>query len=278
MSWHPNDLLVDRDLAAYERAILTQFGESQWQAARTKTFEDWLFPILRSHGYDPARLRTRFEADAVLGYTSSVYADKSGAASDTTADDLNLATILATPASDYLYIGSARPFRGLFWLMADALASADARIAVHYWAGSWVELDVVDATHGFKSGGSVTWDAPPDWVLRTLSTLSTRLYWARVSVATVPTGAKAGQVSVVRASALRAPCTFRTLASIFREAPTSADGPWLEKAQYYASEADASLLRALPLIAGEFDSDGSDALSEAEADVTVAAPFSMERA
>jgi hypothetical protein len=46
---------------------------------------------------------------------------------------------------------------------------------------------------------------------------------------------------------------FRTLQLIFQEAPTGADGPWREKADFYKDEADAALQRALAICGGEFD-------------------------
>ena len=112
-SWHPNDLVTDADLTAYESTILTAFNKSDWQDKRVKALEDWLAPILLTHGYDIDKLRTRNEADQVWSYTASTYTSRTGAATDTTTDDLNLATIFATVGTDVLYVGSARPFRGL---------------------------------------------------------------------------------------------------------------------------------------------------------------------
>lgn len=40
MSWHPNDLLTDEDLRAYERDILTRFNVSDWETRRGKAMED----------------------------------------------------------------------------------------------------------------------------------------------------------------------------------------------------------------------------------------------
>jgi hypothetical protein len=94
MSWHVNDLLTDDDLVAYEASILTQFGTTDWQARRTKALEDWLFPILKGQGFEPNRLRTRYECDQVWGYTSAAYTDFTGASKDTTTEDINLATVL----------------------------------------------------------------------------------------------------------------------------------------------------------------------------------------
>jgi hypothetical protein len=80
MSWHPNDLVSDADLLAYEQTILTQFGQYEWEAKRKKALEDWLFPSLAAAGFDPYRLRTRYQAAQVWGYTSSAYTDYNTAA------------------------------------------------------------------------------------------------------------------------------------------------------------------------------------------------------
>lgn len=286
MSWHPNDLVSDIDLRDYEESVLTSFGQTTWQGKRTKALEDWLFPILKGRGFDPFHLQTRAEADHVWSYTASAYVDRTGVVRSTTDDDLNLATVFATPGTDALYIGSAQPFRGLFLRMETAVSSVSGVLSVAYWNGNWEAVSVSDGTvqtagKTLSAGGTVTWGLPYDWTTRTIST-STALYWVKVTLSATPTGAQAGQVAVVRSSVLRAPATFRTLALIFREAPASQDGPWLEKAQYYEQEADTALQRALSLVGGEFDTDASGQVSETEAAQTSeeagGMPWALERA
>lgn len=285
MSWSPNDLVSDVDLRDYEEAVLTSFGQSTWQSKRAKALEDWLFPVLKARGFDPYRLRTRFEPDQVFGYTASGYTDKTSASRDTTDDDLNLAAILATVGTDALYIGSTQPFKGLFVRMLDAVNTAAAVLSVAYWNGNWENLLLADGTiqtagKTLSAGGSVTWLLPVDWMTRVLNS-SAALYWAKVTISATPTSAKAGQVSVIRGSSLRAPATFRTLQLIFQEAPTGGDGPWRDKAEFYKDEADAALQRALLICGGEFDTDESDVVSETEAAQTVeeagGGPYVLER-
>jgi hypothetical protein len=271
VSWHPNDLVSDVDLLDYEAGIL-QMGQTTWQSKRTKALEDWLFPILKGRGLNPHRLRTRYEADAVYGYTGATYSDKTAASQDTTADDLNLATIFASVGADALYIGSVEPFKGLFIRLLESVNTAAAVLSVAYWNGNWENLLISDGTiqvagKTLSAGGSVTWLLPVDWATRVVNA-SASLYWAKVTISATPTSAKAGQISCIRGSALRAPATFRTLQLIFQEAPTGGDGPWREKAQFYKDEADAALQRALPLVGGEFDSDESDVVDTGEADQT----------
>lgn len=257
-SYHPSDLISDADLYAYERTLPQVFGEDlDWETRRTKTLEDWLFPILKGAGFEPQRLRTRHQADPVYAYTAAAFVDKTAAAKDTTEGDLNLATIFATAGSDYLYVGSVEPFRGIFLRLLDAVSAVTSTMTVEYWSGRWSGLSIADGTKAasgktLSAGGSVTWTLPVDWATRAVNGSGAR-YWARISVSATPTGATATQVGVIRRSVLCAPATLRTLALIFREAPTSLDGPWERKAAYYESEADAALQRALRIVGGEFD-------------------------
>ncbi len=285
MSWHPNDLVADADLAAYEAAIMTGFGQSSWQDRRTKALEDWLFPLLKGRGFDPYRLRTRYELDAAFGFTASVYSDVLGATRDTTVEDINLATLFATPASDILYLGSKAPFRGLFFRLHDAVSSVAGAMSIAYWNGNWEGLTITDGTvqvagKTLSAGGSVTWTLPVDWATRKVNN-SAALYWAKVTVSATPTGAVASQIGSIRASMLRAPATYRTLQLIFMEAPTGADGPWDEKAAFYKDEAEQAWQRAVGLIGGEFDTDDSDLISDDEAEHTAeqvgGGPFTIQR-
>lgn len=288
MSWHPNDLVSDQDLKDYEAAILDRFGQTDWQARRTKALEDWLSLILRGNGFDPQKLRTRYEADRVWSYTSSAFVDRSAAASNTTADDVVLATILAA-STDYLYVGSATPFRGLHLRILDAVSAVASTLTVEYWADGWIELTKTDGTAKtpgvpFSGGGSITWALPSDWTVRAVNA-SDPLYYVRLKVSAAPTGGTAAtQIGVIRPSSLRAAATFRTLMLIFQEAPTGAPGPWAEKAAFYKDEADAALQRALPIIGGEFDTaDASDLIGATEAEqtseeVSGRTPFTLERA
>jgi hypothetical protein len=274
VSWLPNDLVSDADLTAYESTVLTQFNKTDWTEKRAKAIEDWLWPILRAQGFSPQKFRTRYEADAVVGYTGSAYTDATGAASSTAVDDLDLAAIFATAASDRLYVGSTQQFRGLHVHMADAASSADGALSVEYYAETWRGLSIADGTRGvsgktLSAGGSVTWDVPVDWATRAVNGSDPR-YWARLRVSATPTGAKATQIGVIRRSLLCAPATFRTLTLIFREAPSNLNGPWADKAAWYEREAETTLQRALPLIGGEFDTDDSDEISPEEAAQTSA--------
>lgn len=271
MSWFPNDLVTDQDLVAYESEVLTRFGQVSWETRRLKAIEDWLGPILRGQGYQIEHLRTRHEADQVWGFTGGAYSNLTGAAANTTADDLDLAAILATPATDAIFIGSTQQFRGLSVRMLETVSAQAGTLTVSYWNDAWTALTVTDGTEKtegtpFSGGGSMTWRVPSDWVKRSVND-SDRLYWVRLQLSATPTPGTAGQIGVIRRSLLCAPVTFRTLTLIMREAPTGGTGPWTEKALWYETEADAALQRALPHLAGEFDTDGDDLINvDEEAD------------
>src|SRR4029077_3962402 len=272
MSWAPNDLVSDVDLRDYEASVLTGFGQSTWQARRAKALEDWLFPILKTRGFNPFRLRTRYDPTTAYGFTASSYTDITGASQSATDDDINLATIFATPASDAIYVGSEEMFRGLFIRQLDTVSSAASVLSVAYFNGTWKNLTISDGTtqvagKSLSGSGSVTWTLPVDWITRKVST-SAPLYWAKVTVSATPTSAKASQIGTIRSSSLRAPLVFRTLQLIFQEAPTGADGPWRDKAAFYKDEADEALSRALAICGGEFDSDSSDLVSSTESEQT----------
>lgn len=271
MAWHPNDLVTDVDLVSYERTILTQFGVSDWETRRQKAIEDWLFPLLESQGFNPLRFRTRYEPSAVLGVTSSVTTDRTAAAS--TVDGINLATVLAS-SSDYLYVGSSAPFRGVSVRQYDAVNTAEGRLTVGVWGDGWlVPADIEDGTRiestSFKRGGAIAWRVPETVGKRSIGTVGP-YYWARLSLSAAPTGASIGPLLVIRRSRLCAAVTFRTLALIFREAPTGVDGPWEAKALWAEQEAERAWMRVANQIGGEFDSDESDGISPTEAAQTAA--------
>ena len=284
-SFYPNDLVADTDLRAYESQILTGFNVTSWADKRRRALEDWLAPILAGRGFDLFRLRTRFEPEAVFGLTSSTYTDVLAAAMSTDADDVDLAAVWATPSTDALYVGSSQLFRGLSLRLLEAVSSVASVLTVQYWADAWTPLVITDGTakvagNTCSAGGAITWALPMDWVARTVNSTGP-YYWVKVTVSATPTGAKAGQIGVIRRSVLSAPATLRTLLLIMREAPTGANGPWDDKATWYETEADAALQRALPLVGGEYDTDASDQVSATEATQTDsevgAGPWRMER-
>lgn len=287
MSWHPNDLVTDAELLAYEGSILSTFGQVSWKTKRARAIEDWLGPILRTNGFPLERLRTRYEADHVYGYTASAYTDKTDASRSTTVDDIDLAAIFATVGTDALYIGSSKQFRGLSLRLHDAVSAVSASLTVSVWTDAWTAVTISDGTaktagKAFSGGGAVTWRIPDGWVKRAVNG-SDPMYWVKLTISATPTGATCGQIGVIRRSSLCAPATLRTLTLIMREAPMGGPGPWLDKAGYYETEADAALQRALQTCGGEFETDDppTDLVSEEEAAQTVAqvtGGWSMERA
>ena len=268
-SWSPNDLVSDSDLTAYERKILTQHGAADWQSRRQKALEDWLFPQLEARGFLPHRLRTRFEIDHARSVTSSVETDRTTAIK--TEGGVNLATVLAA-SGDSLYIGSSVPFRGLSVRMQDSVNAVAATLTVSAWCDAWAALTVsngtVTGTKPFTKGGAITWSLPEGWVERTLQGEGP-YFWVKLALsATMTAGTVIGPVSVIRRSRLCAPAALRTLALIYREAPTAQDGPWEQKAIWYEQEADKAFARVVESIGGEFDTDASDVVDADEQDQT----------
>lgn len=268
MSWSPNDLCSDDDLEIYEQNILDQFGRTDWMGKRSVALEHWLFPVLRGAGFNPERIRTRYETSATYGYTASAYTNYTSASISQTADDLPLATIFATPGTDALYVGFDKHFLGLSIRMLAGVSAVAGTLTVQYWNDAWTTQAIVNGTlkaagKPFSGGGAVTWELQPDWVKRQING-SAFLYWVKVSVSATPTAGTSCQLGVIRRSVLSAPVTLRTLALIMREAPTGGPGPWADKALYYETEADAALQRALGLVASEIDTDQNDLLSPTE--------------
>lgn len=286
MSWFPNDLVSDADLLAYEQTILTQFGQDEWQAKRTKALEDWLFPSLAIAGFDPYRLRTRFQPTVVYGHTASVYTDYTAHSREVGTATIPLATVLAA-SSDALYIGAPWQFRGLSIRMLDSVSSAATTLTVELWRDAWRSVLVSDGTQAttgkpFSKGGTLTWALPEDWVVRAVNS-SAPLYWARLRLSAAPTGSAIGQVGVIRRSVCCGPAALRTLAYIFREARTAQDGPWQEKAEQYLRESEEAWQRIQPLLGREFDTQTvDDQVDATEATQTSAeatgAAWSWERA
>jgi hypothetical protein len=267
MSWHPADLVTDQDLLSYEQTILTQFGKTEWLRRRSKAIEDWLFPLLEQRGFSPARLRTRHVP--IKAFAGSTDRTTEVAA----ADGLDLAATFAS-ASDYLYLGFTDIFRGLSLRMTDSVSSVDAALDLRVWVDGWetpanVQNEAISGLKPFGKGGAITWDVP-DGVAQRVLNGSDPLFWVRLSLSAVPTGAMAGPWAVIRRSRLAAAVTLRTLALIFREAPAGQDGPWTDKAVWYAAEADTAFARVVDQLGPEFDTDGSDAIDETERQQTAA--------
>lgn len=267
MSWHPNDLVSDADLLAYEPTILQQFARAEWTDKRTKALEDWLWPALTTRGLDPDRLRTRVQPVAVLSYTASTFTDRTAVAHSVDAEDVLLGAYL-TGTADALYVGHDRPFRGVSIRLTDTPSTATASLAVALWADAWTPVIAEDGTAAtagktLSRGGAVTWRQPSGWVVRALNG-SDPLYWARLTVsAALTAGAKAGTVSAIRRSVFCAPVTYKTLEWIFRAAPTAQDGPWRDKADFYGDQAETALSRAFEAAGGEFDTETVDDVIDA---------------
>lgn len=116
-----------------------------------------------------------------------------------TSTDVDLSSLSTAANSDFLYVGSHRPFRGVNCDIDAANANASV-LTVKYWDGSaWTSISATDGTASggatMAVDGNVTWTIPTAWTSASLlgtgdTTVSfpfagNKLYWTRweVSVA-----------------------------------------------------------------------------------------------
>ena len=267
--WNPADLLTDLDLLALDRACLTDFGVSDLTDKR-RAAVDWLAPRVEQAGYTLHQHRQRRAPDAVFGYTGTAYSDHTAASTDTTDDDVPLSSICAVPSSAAVYVGSHEPFRGVYLGVHDAVNANSAVLDVAVWTGHWTTVtSLVDGTQATtgqscSGGGLLTWQQPDVWARRPIN--NSLLYWAKLTVsASLTAGTAAAQIAPVVPSRLTLPAAFYTLGLLYQESYGSNRGQWQEKADKFFAAADQALGIALPLLADEFDVDGDDLVSGAEA-------------
>lgn len=284
----PGDLLTEADLRALDAGINTAFGDSlglRLIDKRRIAVTDWLMPRLEAAGYRADRLRTRHQPDAAFGFTGGVYTDLAAACGSATADDVALASLWATPASDALFLGHGRPFLGLFLGLTGTLNANASVLSVAAWNGqAWTSVagladgTVAAAGKTLSGGGRVTWRLPDDWVERAIN--GARAYWVRLQVsAALTAGTTANQALPILRSRLTHPTALHALSLIYREGASSRRGAWLEQADSYAEQAQAALDAVLPLVVDEFDADADDAVGPTEADAArpADARWSLER-
>lgn len=268
------DLLTDADILALDHAALTTFGNTpsvvsaNLATKRHLAIHSWLYGRMVKAGYQPHKHLVRYAPASAFSLISGSYADITEAVSDTTADDVTLSTILATPATDALFLASPEPVRGLFVGLHDSPNAIPNTLTVSYWSGSkWVAIssltDPTQATSGvsFSGGGMLSWPVPEDWQRRPLSTDTEYRYWLRLtmgSTLTVPT--KATHLLPVRHSRLTYPAALYTLSLMYAESWGVQRGEWDRKAREYREAAEAELALAL-LGLTEFDTTGDQVVS-----------------
>lgn len=210
MSWPGLTLVTDAEIGQLEpQAIAADqpWGDTYWPDARAMAKQDlkiWLeldFPEVVGVA---DRVLDRWAADYVFAYTASAYTDVTSAARDDTPDDLALATIFTTPASDRLYLGAAWTFDGLLAVMTGTRNANASTLTVKYSGpAGWTALTASDGTAAsgatFGKSGRVTWTAPEDWQRQRLNGTGDEFFWIELSVSSALTsGTTLAQVLAIR--------------------------------------------------------------------------------
>ncbi len=274
-SLSPPELVTDLDLIALDVRAATDFGGSPLVEKRRFAVTDWLRGQLEAYGYPASRHQTRRVPDAVVTLVSSVYADRTGEASSQDADDLQISSVFAGPASNALYVMSGTPYRGVFVGMAETVNAITAVASLTYWnGGAWVApSSVTDGTQivsgkSFSGGGLVSWALPEPWAVRAVNGAAG--YWTRWTLSnTLTAGTAIGQLLPLSRSRLTYPAARYALALLYQEGQGNSRGQWKEKADDYFRMAQEDLTRVLPLVADEFDMDDSGGVDPTEVNSVV---------
>ena len=263
----PTDLVTDLDLFALDGQAGTDFGGSDLAAKRALAVHAWLTPRLEKAGYVPALHLTRDEPAAAWGLTGGVWTDLRAAFSSRSDTVTALAEVFVTPATDALYLGAPKPFKGLFWHVLDAgNTSPGAVSSLTYWNGQWTPFGsladaTVAASAAWAVGGRTTWAPPDDWITRPLDGDAAHRFWVRVQLAAAPSSPSAvSQVLTIRRSRLTDPTARYALGTLYQEGVGGSRGRWQEKADAFFKAAEAGLELVLPLVRDEFDVDESGAV------------------
>lgn len=274
MSWPALTLVTDRDLARLEPQATdgaAPWGQVTWPEQRAAAKQDlkiWIdldFPEVVSAS---DRVLDRWACDYAFGYTGSAYSDQTVNAKSDTPDDVALATILATPGTDRVYLGAAWTFDGIAAVLTATRNANTSALTVKYSGPtSWTTLTATDGTAvsgaTFAQSGRIIWTAPSDWQRQRLNGTGDEFFWIELSVsAALTTGTTATQLAAVRApEGLKRCATYLTLGHIYNGLATQspAEEMWRQQAdKYFAMAKD--LYAGLKARAGiwlDLDKDGA---------------------
>jgi len=136
----------------------------------------------------------RLPLDSVFYNSGASFTDNTAEAASPSGTAFNLISYSGT---NYLYMGRADPFRGVFFKLL-----TNGNYGAVTWAypaytgasatGTWTALTMVGASGLSASPSGASWTIPTDWTPVTIN--STQRYWVRASAATVTTAAAAYQV------------------------------------------------------------------------------------
>lgn len=210
MSWPGLTLVTDLTLGQLEPQAThpdAPWGSTTWPEARAEAKRDLKMWLEMDYPEVPGvadRVLDRWRMDYAFGYTDSAYTDVTGASRDDTPDDLALAAILATPASDRLYLGAAWTFDGLAAVLTGTRNAAASVLTVKYSGpAGWTTLSATDGTAvsgvTFAQSGRIRWTAPTDWQRQRLNGTGDEFFWVELSVSNALTsGVTAAQVLGIR--------------------------------------------------------------------------------
>lgn len=292
MSWTSLVLVTDQDLAQLEPETgdaRLPLGKDDWESQRTEAKRDlkiWLeldFPDVPGVA---DRVLDRWAPDYVFGYTGSAYTDYTGQAKDDTPDDVPLATVFATPATDRLYIGAAWAFEGVELTLTGTRNDAASTVSVYYSGGTgwtaWAsatDSTRATSTKSFSQSGRLGWTIPTGWQRQRLNGTGDEYYWIELRVsATLTAGVTAAQVLAVRPpDALKRCAAYLSLYHIYNGlAPGAANPePWQAKADKYWDQAKSLYAALKNNSALWLDLNRDEAIAPEEA--TVRAPFRFSR-
>lgn len=301
MGWSGLTLCTDSDLGSLEpESTSGAFGAVTWPSQRAEAKKDlkiWLERDYRRRADGTVlddiadRIKDTYAPDAVFGYTAGIYSDKTDAAADDSLDDVALATVFTTAATDRLYVGFDGEGDALQVFMQDALNIVASVLTVKFSGPSgWTALTVTDGTSvsgaTFGKSGRITWTIPPTWQRRNVNGEDT-LFWLELSVSVALTaGTKAGQILKVQApDGLKRVVALQTLGYIAmtRAANAPSTDYWIYKARNQFKTGYMDLAEALYASLRDkggipIDLDDDDVIdTDTELNVTIL-PTRMERA
>jgi hypothetical protein len=238
--------------------------------------EDWLEPRLAANGYPVIRHRTRRAPTAAWARTGGTYTPVSGT------DPLALATALAAPGTDALFVGLDQPFRGLYVGLVDSVNSNACAASLTYWNGTWhtfgssIVNTTFAATVPFGRGGRIGWPVPTDWTHRTVN--DARAYWLRLQVnSPVSASTIIDQLLPITRSRLTHAVAHQALGLLYTEGFASSRGEWKEKAKDAFMAAQAHLDLVINQVADEFDPDDDGVAEPTEVNSLTREPWTWER-
>jgi hypothetical protein len=288
MSWDSLVIVDDTDLGRFEPEAI--HPDQPWDAASwptqieqaKRTLRVWVDADYADVLGASDRIRDRYAVTEAKALTGGAYTDIVTAAADATEEDIDLAGVYATPASDYVYLGAPWTFTGVFVHLLDSVNDATSALTVAYWAkNQWQSVpSQSDGTSvggdTFAQSGRVTWGRITDWERRSLDGSDEGIYWVRLAVsATLTAGTAASGLSALRTpEGLRHVAAFLALGYIMRGLAAQSADPeeWRTRSEDYIGDA-RTLYDRLKATGGiPIDRDQSGAIDSGERGEAAAIP------